>query len=356
MRQIKEWLQRRIYILTDLTPLDFSEMVPRVRRAAYCVASIFVLYLCFVIFSKVFPPKLLSQLALFFTVLMGLFFLIGLVKPSVVFMENRWFVLLFTLGLAFAVYLGGQVHDVAKAAEGETLTGRELVRDSVTNYNEEDCAELKKFQNSSFYKSNHPVDIDDPYILKNGGIYYSFKYPGSSIYFKCDQGVIKEFGLIWRNPRGLAAPLEWNSSIESFTMNFVDSLISSKNAKLIVDYLKSKQRSDEPDGVGNIPMIMIGDVKVAAGTTGGELILVIDISALAQITSINAKKPSPVVVGDLADTVLELRGKPLSIKQVGRDWNGLLVEWEYQDAIYVLGRRLQDDIEAYRVVEITPHK
>jgi hypothetical protein len=65
-------------------------------------------------------------------------------------------------------------------------------------------------------------------------------------------------------------------------------------------------------------------------------------------------KPRTVVVGTLADTVLEWRGKSLSTTQVGRDGQGLLVEWRYPGATYLMGRRLQGGIEAYRVIKITP--
>jgi hypothetical protein len=61
-----------------------------------------------------------------------------------------------------------------------------------------------------------------------------------------------------------------------------------------------------------------------------------------------------VTMGMLADTVLEIRGKGISAKKVGRDENGLLVEWQYPDATYLMGRRLQGTIEAYRVIKITP--
>lgn len=61
-----------------------------------------------------------------------------------------------------------------------------------------------------------------------------------------------------------------------------------------------------------------------------------------------------VVVGTSADRVLALRGKALSTIQTGRDSNGLLVEWEYADATYLMGRSLQDGVEMYRVIKITP--
>lgn len=78
--------------------------------------------------------------------------------------------------------------------------------------------------------------------------------------------------------------------------------------------------------------------------------------ALGQSPSSAGKKSSVIVVGTPADTVLELRGKALSSRNVGRDENGLLVEWEYPDVTYLMGRRLQDGIEAYRVIKITPRK
>ncbi|NQV68848.1 MAG: hypothetical protein HQ498_02365 [Pseudohongiella sp.] len=71
-------------------------------------------------------------------------------------------------------------------------------------------------------------------------------------------------------------------------------------------------------------------------------------------SSVAPSNPRTIVVGTLADTVLEWRGKSLSTSQVGRDDQGLLVEWRYPDAIYLMGRRLQDGIEAYRVIKITP--
>ena len=69
-----------------------------------------------------------------------------------------------------------------------------------------------------------------------------------------------------------------------------------------------------------------------------------------------ATKSLWVKIGTPADTVLELRGKGISSRQVGRDENGLLVEWEYPDVTYLMGRRVQNGIEAYRVIKITPRR
>ena len=63
-------------------------------------------------------------------------------------------------------------------------------------------------------------------------------------------------------------------------------------------------------------------------------------------------KPHNVTIGTLAETVLEARGKAVSARQVGRDENGLLVEWQYPDVTYLMARRLQGGIEAYRVIKI----
>jgi len=128
-------------------------------------------------------------------------------------------------------------------------------------------------------------------------------------------------------------------------------------AKAIVDYAKSQQSKNYSGGSDQAPRKSIGPITIHCGTTGGDLwvgwmALAVPAPALTQSTSATAKAPSPVVVGILADTVLELRGKALSTKQVGRDGNGLLVEWEYPDAIYLMGRQVQDGVEAYRVIKI----
>lgn len=75
-----------------------------------------------------------------------------------------------------------------------------------------------------------------------------------------------------------------------------------------------------------------------------------EVQAAAKATSSDYKHD----MGMLADTILEKRGKAISVRQVGRDEDGLLVEWQYPEATYLMGRRLQDGIEAYRVIKITP--
>jgi hypothetical protein len=82
--------------------------------------------------------------------------------------------------------------------------------------------------------------------------------------------------------------------------------------------------------------------------------LLFPISAMGQGSSAPGSQATSVTIGTLADMVLALRGKSISTRQVGRDEYGLLVEWEYPDAIYLMGRRVQGGIEAYRVIKITP--
>lgn len=68
------------------------------------------------------------------------------------------------------------------------------------------------------------------------------------------------------------------------------------------------------------------------------------------------EKRALVIVGTPADSVLAWRGKAISTTQVGSDEKGLLVEWRYPDVIYLMGQKIQDGIEVYRVIEIKPGK
>ncbi len=61
---------------------------------------------------------------------------------------------------------------------------------------------------------------------------------------------------------------------------------------------------------------------------------------------------SGISIGTPADTVLARRGKALDVVQVGSDQYGLNVEWRYSDGAYVMGRREQNGITAYRVIAI----
>jgi hypothetical protein len=62
------------------------------------------------------------------------------------------------------------------------------------------------------------------------------------------------------------------------------------------------------------------------------------------------------VIGTPADSVLEWRGKPLAISQVGTDDDGLLVEWQYSDQTYLMGRRSVGGVEVYRVIKVTTRR
>jgi hypothetical protein len=65
-------------------------------------------------------------------------------------------------------------------------------------------------------------------------------------------------------------------------------------------------------------------------------------------------KTQPVSIGTPADSVLAWRGRSRGSRRVGSDEQGLLVEWSYPDVTYLMGRRVRDGIEAYRVIKITP--
>jgi hypothetical protein len=66
------------------------------------------------------------------------------------------------------------------------------------------------------------------------------------------------------------------------------------------------------------------------------------------------RDPAGIVVGTPADSVLEYRGKCLEVKELGRDQEGLLIAWVYDDATYVFRRWKQDGVYCYRVTEIKP--
>ena len=91
-------------------------------------------------------------------------------------------------------------------------------------------------------------------------------------------------------------------------------------------------------------------------TTAVLIAVAFPITAMGQGSSTPSSKATSVAIGTFADTVLELRGKGISTRQVERDEHGLLVEWEYPDVIYLMGRRVQGGIEAYRVIKITPRR
>lgn len=61
-----------------------------------------------------------------------------------------------------------------------------------------------------------------------------------------------------------------------------------------------------------------------------------------------------VQIGTPADSVLAWRGKATNSRQVGSDTQGLIVEWQYSDVVYLMGRRSQSGIEVYRVIKMTP--
>jgi len=60
-----------------------------------------------------------------------------------------------------------------------------------------------------------------------------------------------------------------------------------------------------------------------------------------------------IVIGTPADDVVTIRGKsPYPTEVMGKDENGLIVEWEYPDGIYVMRRWTINGITCYRVAEM----
>ena len=60
-----------------------------------------------------------------------------------------------------------------------------------------------------------------------------------------------------------------------------------------------------------------------------------------------------IVIGTPADDVTAIRGRPpYPTEVVGKDSNGLIIEWEYSDGIYVMRRWTIDGGTCYRVAEM----
>lgn len=226
---------------------------------------------------------------------------------------------------------------------------------------------IADFESSTFYKKETLVTKSPPYDLRTGGKNnsYSFKdtenaYDSFGVELTTKGQDVVQVGIHWNGQSTLQPAKITPKRIEQLK-DLADFWGAPSQAKAIVDYAKSQQSKDYPDGSNQAPRKSLEPISIHCGTTGPTLwvgwkALTGPLPALTQSTSVSGSKPSPVVVGTLADTVLELRGKSLSTRQVGSDRKGLLVEWEYSDSVYVMGRRLQDGIEAYQVVQIKPRK
>lgn len=223
---------------------------------------------------------------------------------------------------------------------------------------------ISDFESSAFYKKETLVSKDPAYDLRTGGRNNSYTFKdtentNSSIGVELTtkgQDIV-EVGIHW-NGQSTLRPAKLSPKKIEQLKNLATLWGAHGQASAIVDYAKSQQSKHYPSGSDQAPRKSIGPISIYCGTTGETLWVgwVTSPPALTQSTSGNAQKPSVVVVGTLADTVLELRGKALSTRQVGRDGNGLLVEWEYPDATYLMGRQVQDGVEAYLVIKIKPRK
>jgi hypothetical protein len=226
---------------------------------------------------------------------------------------------------------------------------------------------IADFESSTFYKKETLISKNPAYDLRTGGKNnsYSFKdtentYSSIGVELTTKGQDIVEVGIHW-NGQSTLRPAKMSPKKIEQLKDLAAFWGAPGQAKAIVDYAKSQQSKQYSGGSDQAPRKTLGPITIHCGTTGetlwvGWIALTVPPPALSQSTSVNAKKPSPVVVGTLADTVLELRGKALSTGQVGRDGNGLLVEWEYPDATYLMGRQVQDGVEAYRVIKIKPRK
>ncbi len=90
------------------------------------------------------------------------------------------------------------------------------------------------------------------------------------------------------------------------------------------------------------------------------MLMIFSISAAGQsqskfiATEAASRAKNAVSLGMSADDVLARKGKAATVAKIGNDQNGLIVEWQYQDATYLLARREKSGVEAYRVIKITP--
>lgn len=226
---------------------------------------------------------------------------------------------------------------------------------------------IADFESSTFYKKETLISKDPAYNLQTGGKNnsYSFKdtentYSSIGVELTTKGQDIVEVGIHWNGQSTLRPAKMAPKKIEQLK-DLAAFWGVPGQAKAIVDYAKSQQSKHYSGGSSQAPRKSLGPISIHCGTTGetlwvGWIALTVAPPALSQSASDNAKKPSPVVVGTLADTVLGFRGKAMSTRQVGRDVNGLLVEWEYPDATYLMGRQVQDGVEAYRVIKIKSRK
>jgi len=212
------------------------------------------------------------------------------------------------------------------------------------------------FEVSTFFKKQTLVS-KDAWDLRTGGRnnYYSFKD---------SENPYSSFGveLTTKNQEVIEISIHWNGeSIEQparLTSKKIEHLSDlalfwgiEKQSKEIIDYAKSQQSKRYRGGSNEAPWNTLGQISIHCGTTGETLWVGWKLK-----TSTAAIKSQGVKIGTPADTVLELRGKAISSRQVGYDENGLLVEWEYPDVTYLMGRRVQNGIEVYRVIKITPRR
>jgi hypothetical protein len=212
------------------------------------------------------------------------------------------------------------------------------------------------FEASTFFKKQILVS-KDAWDLLTGGRNNSYS-------FKDSENPYSSFGieLTTKDQEVIEISIHWNGESTDQPAKITPKKIEHltdlalfcgivKQSKEIIDYAKSQQSKRYRGGSDEAPWKTLGQISIHCGTTGETLWVGWKLK-----TSTAATKSLGVKIGTPADTVLELRGKGISSRQVGRDENGLLVEWEYPDVTYLMGRRVQNGIEAYRVIKITPRR
>lgn len=220
---------------------------------------------------------------------------------------------------------------------------------------------LAEFESSAFFKREILVEKSSAYKLRTGGTNnpYSFKdtenpYSSFGVEVTTKGEKIVEIGIHW-NGRSTSEPARLTLRRKGTIKALAEFWGVSAHTDALIKYAESQQGRRYPGGSSQAPRKVIGPVSIHAGTTGETLWLGWQTTSV-KTTKGTSQTSAAVTIGTLADSVLARRGKAASVKQVGRDDNGLLVEWQYPDETYLMARRLQGGIEAYRVIKITPRQ
>lgn len=111
---------------------------------------------------------------------------------------------------------------------------------------------------------------------------------------------------------------------------------------------------------GHLDVVTVDRIRAEVESVVGadEEKFICELQGLSSESPVNAPQIASqpqrrIKIGTPADSILAWRGRAIAVRQTGRDEQGLLVEWRYPDAVYLLGRRVQNGVEAYRVIKVT---